>query len=371
MRRLALLLVAVLAVLAVPVPGHAAGPVIPLTRHTASDGRFLPIIEVSVNGSDPIRMLLDTGSNIVVTFPGAIVNPTTPVTNMGIAHEAKYTGTSATGTIALATVGVGGVATPQPIAFLDATSCTPDCLGTSIGAGLGGIFGIAQEEIVVQTHHLYSALAQLGGDLAKGYTVRLTDTGGTLELGTPNFPNSVTLPQSATGGSYPNGFAQYAKRVPACFVVEAAEACLGTTIDSGELTSSLMGAQFLPWAAPVDPPVTIPGVDIELVGTMHEGTVVGMSAGAGAVPFTTWTVGPPPFGANLYEPETGGDPYLNTGNQFFLGRAVGFDVEHGLAVIEVPGLPATGADLRPLAAAGLLVLVGVIIAGMRRRAATL
>lgn len=322
-----------------PAAPASAAPVatIDLDRYTTASGTFLPIIHVSINGSDPIPMLMDTGSNIVVTFPGAIQNATTPVTDTGVAHTASYVGTSTSGTIGLGTVSIatqggGSIATPSTVAFLDGTVCTPDCLGDGIGAGLGGIFGVSQEAVSAGGYHLYSALAQLGGTAAVGYTVNLTATGGTLELGAPDIPGAVVVQQPSGSGTYPNGFPHYDKHIPLCLQIHTAEECAPTVVDTGELASFFMGAQFLPWANAI-PPVVIPGVGYTHVGNMIPGTPVGFAAASGGQPFAQWGIDSAPFGASLFEPASGGSSSFNTGNQFFLGRAIGFDVENGRVLI--------------------------------------
>ncbi|MDP3209920.1 MAG: hypothetical protein Q8M65_12300, partial [Rhodoglobus sp.] len=296
-RVVAVLLVAIgLIAAAPPAPAAAAGPVVMLEFATAPSGRFLPVIRVSINGSPPLRMLADTGSNILVTFPGALAGVTTPVTNTGVAHTANYTGTQAIGTIASATVTVdtsaGAIATTAPVWFLDATSCTPDCLGDGIGANLDGIFGLSQGQLTVTDptvptdYELFSPLAQLPGASGEGYTVRLGKTDGELELGRPIVgPSHTVLQQTLAAGAYPTGFSIYEKRVPLCFQVGGVGNCLGTTIDSGEFTASLMGTQFAtsPDITLLAHPVHVPGVDITREGAVNPGVAIGFSLTSGGL----------------------------------------------------------------------------------------
>ncbi len=250
--RLAATVAVALAILvsAPPTVAVAANPTVPLELATAPDGRFLPVIRVSINGSPELRMLADTGSNILVTFPGALDGVTTPVNDTGVAHTANYTGTQAVGTIAGATVTVetsgGPVSTVDPVWFVDATGCVPQCLGDAIDAHLDGIFGLSQGRLTIaaglDSFDLFSPLAQLPGSDGEGYTVRLTETGGQLELGRPaEGSGDVVLQQTVAAGTYPTGLPIFEKRVPLCFQVGTVGSCLGTTVDSGEFTASLMG----------------------------------------------------------------------------------------------------------------------------------
>lgn len=360
-----------------PLPAHAADTV-PLELFVGSQGQFLPVIEVSVNGSDPLRMLADTGSNILVTFPGALATATTPPFDTGIAHTANYTGTQATGEVATAFVTIGGHTTPQPIAFLDASTCTPACLGTGIGAGLDGILGIGQAQLSLSsgpdTYNLYSALAQLGGTIAEGYTVRLATSGSSLELGAPSpGPDDIVIPQALATGVYGNGWPIHEKRVDLCFRIDTATQCLGTTVDTGELSATLMGTVFLPWVDLFAHPVHVPGVDITHEGTVLAGTPISYLTPDGQT-VAAWTTSGNPFEAGYYS--TTGVPYLNTGNGFFLGRAVGFDFRRGLIVLPEtaqPQLAATGTAPAPhttiLALGAVLTGLAFAVAGtaVRRR----
>ncbi len=343
-----LLAVAVIAVgilaIAPPAPVVAATPIVDLEFATAPDGRFLPVIRVSINGSPELRMLADTGSNILVTFPGALAGVTTPVDNTGLAHTANYTGTQAIGTIAGGTVTVntsaGPISTAAPVWFLDATSCDPDCLGDAIDAHLDGIFGLSQGQLTVTDasgptdYPLFSPLAQLPGSSGEGYTVRLGETDGKLDLGRPVVASGDTvLQQLLLGGTYPTGLPRYFKRVPMCFQVGGVDSCLDTTVDSGEFTASLMGAQFVasPDITLLAHPVHVPGVDITKEGSVNGGVGIGLSLSSGGPPYAQWLTGTQPHQMEYYS--TTGQAFLNTGNGFFVGRSIGFDNTNGHVVI--------------------------------------
>ncbi len=346
---------AALVVLAAPLfvaaPASAEAPVIPLSRSTFVDGTFLPTIEVSFNGSAPYRMLLDTGSNIVVLFPTALPVTVPPITVTTTPHKAPYTGTEVEGFIALATVSVEDslgttIATPTPIPFLYGDACTPPdhCLGAGATPEIHGIFGIGQGLAPVPsvpagtTYDLYSALAQLGGETAQGFTVELTESGGTLELGPPTIgPSDAVLQQTAMSTAYPNGLPQHQKRVPMCMQIEVGQSCLGTTVDSGERTSSVMGDQFTQGITHTTPPSTPPvGVQILKAGEVDPGVPIGLSPPGGGQPFAQWFAGAAPYGATFFVPVPATPPnpaFLNTGNQLFLGRSIGFDLMNGAVII--------------------------------------
>lgn len=305
-------------------------------------GTYLPLVQVSINGSAPITMMLDAGTNMMVTFPGVLDSVSPPPTNTGIPMGIDYNGTSTSGTLATATVSIGGVSTPQPIAFLDGSSCTPACLGASHGAQ--GVLGIGQR---VSTGHpasgyeLYSALAQLGGDYAKGYSIDFTGSSPYLQLGAPTVVggSDVVLQRETQGDNehYSNGQTIYLPTSPMCWTIGSGPyiytTCAETVIDTGEGAGIIRGEEYLPLVNPVNAP-PLPGSGIQLQGWLKQGTVVAISSSLGATPFTAY-VAPDaaPYKMGLYTGGAHGGSQFNTGNGFYLQHRVGFDNVTGSVVI--------------------------------------
>lgn len=354
--------IAALAAGAAAAPASAApapAPVVPVTLVFSESGGYLPVVDVSINGSDPMRMMLDTGTNFMVTFPDAIQNPTTPVDNTGIPQGISYDGSAASGTIALGTVTIGdaalGVTTPAPVAFLDATSCDPHCLGYR--DDLDGVIGIGQR--LADAHNqgnpaydLFSPLEQLGEGLNGGFSIDFTDpAAATLTLGTPAAaPGDITLQRQQDAGKvYPGGHPVFLEP-EICWTVaiggELASACEDTVLDTGQSTGEVHGDQFErvvdPATAPPDP-----GSGIQLKGWVKTGAAV------------TWGASPtsPTFGG-IIEPGTqpymyglftdgGGKGDFNAGNGFYLRHRVGFDNITGAVHITPPaGAPDAPAAVR-------------------------
>ncbi len=334
---------------AVAAPASAApapAPVVPVTIIFSDDGGYLPVVDVKINGSDTMRMMLDTGTNFMVTFPDAIQNPTTPIDNTDIPQGISYDGSAAAGSIALGTVTLGGVTTPAPVAFLDATSCTPQCLGYR--DDLDGVIGIGQR--LADAHNqgnpaydLFSPLEQLGEGLNGGFSIDFTDPdsgNSTLTLGTPSaVPGDITLQRQQDAGKvYPGGHPVFLEP-EICWTVaiggELASACEDTVLDTGQSTGVVHGDQFErvvdPATAPPDP-----GSGIQLKGWVKTGAAV------------TWGASPtaPTFGG-IIEPGTlpytyglftdgGGKGDFNAGNGFYLRHKVGFDNITGAVHITPP-----------------------------------
>jgi hypothetical protein len=335
----------------------AAAPpkvVIPVELVHSVKGGYLPLVEVSLNGSAPIKMMVDTGTNILVTFPGSIVGANPPVTSTGLPKTVDYNGTSTTGTIATATVSIGGATSPSPVPFVDGASCTPSCLGEAQGAR--GVIGISQLGSKNNDHHdpqyeLYSALAQMGPELSAGYTVDFTGSDATIELGAPAAPkdDDVVVQRPVNDGEvYPNGQKAYLSPT-LCWTVSVDQRvvseCHETVLDTGQSTGVLRGDQWKPFVNPVSAP-PLPGSGIQVVGWLKTGAVVEFATSATSEPFSGLVEpGVEPYKYGLYQ---GGDVtsgILNIGNGFYLKHPVGFDNDSGLVTIGA----AQGTPSAPLA----------------------
>jgi hypothetical protein len=117
---------------------------IPVERGDMGGGRFLPVVEISINGSQPLRVMLDSGSPGLVIFPGRLAanTPTTPPVDTGIPTNLSYNSNTITGTIATGDFSINGTASPAAVTYVQADSCDPQCEGTPIP--LDGMMGVEQ-----------------------------------------------------------------------------------------------------------------------------------------------------------------------------------------------------------------------------------
>ncbi|WP_378145417.1 fibronectin type III domain-containing protein [Cnuibacter sp. UC19_7] len=330
-------------------------PEIPVTLRTAESGSYLPQVEVSINGSDPIPMMIDTGTNFMVVFPGALTNPTTPVFDTGIAQGIDYDGTSASGTIARGQVEVGGVATtPGDVAFLDATSCTPHCLGYQ--DDIGGVIGIGQRLADKNNqgdpaNDLYSPLAQLGAELGAGFTVDFLAADPVIRLGAPaDAGETDTVLYREQNGDlfYPNGQPVYFEP-EVCWSIaygsDQASACNDTVFDTGQSGGIIHGDQFTPLVDPVHS-TPEPGSGELLLGWVKTGASVDWSSSADAEPYAEIEEpGVLPYTYGLYASDV--NTTFNAGNGFYLKHTIGFDNDTGEVVISATaGTPTGPRDVR-------------------------
>lgn len=330
-------------------------PEIPVTLLVSETGSYLPQVEVSINGSDPIRMMIDTGTNFMVVFPGSIVNPTTPVFDTGIAQGINYDGSAASGTIARAQVEVGGVVTtPGDVAFLDATSCTPHCLGYQ--DEIGGVIGIGQR--LADKHNegdpandLYSPLAQLTPELSAGFTVDFVSADPVIRLGAPKDAGETdTVLYREQDGDlfYPNGQPVYFEP-QVCWSIDLgsdhASACNDTVFDTGQSQGMIRGDQFLPLVDPVNS-TPEPGSGALLVGRVKTGATVAWSSSTDSEPYAELVEpGVAPFKYGLYSADA--ENTFNSGNGFYLKHTIGFDNDTGAVVISATaGTPTGPRDVR-------------------------
>jgi hypothetical protein len=324
----------------------AGQPEIPVELITSANGSYLPTVKVSINGSQPITMMIDAGTPMLVAFPGSIVGANPPIEKTDIPQGIQYDGTAASGVIATGAVTVGGVTTPQPIAFLDATSCTPHCLGAQ--DGIQGVIGISQPHFGLTPnkhpkYELYSALAQLAPELSAGYTVDFTATQPVVRLGAPPAAGDgdTTIQRASFDDQhYPNGQPVFMQPT-ICWTISVGasvvSSCHATSLDTGQSTGMLKGDQFEPVVTPATAPPQ-PGSGNQLLGMVKTGAVVTFAASATSEPFSGIVEpGTEPFVYGLY---ASSNPLYNIGNGFYLNHVVGTDNNTGAVIIGSPqGVP--------------------------------
>ncbi|SDZ31644.1 Fibronectin type III domain-containing protein [Herbiconiux ginsengi] len=321
-----------------------------MTLLTSETGSYLPRVEVSINGSDPIPMMIDTGTNFMVVFPGAIVNPAEPVFDTGIAQGIDYDGTSASGTIARARVEVGGVvSTPGDVAFLDATSCTPHCLGYQ--DDIGGVIGIGQR--LADAHNqgdpkndLFSPLAQLDEQQSVGFTVDFTAENPVIRVGKPTDAGETDTVLQRTQDDdlfYPTGQPVF-DEPEVCWTIDYqgdhAKACNDTVFDTGQSTGMIRGDQFTPIVDPVHS-TPEPGSGAVLLGWVKTGASVSWASSSTAEPYAEIEEpGVNPYRYGLFSGDK--NETFNAGNGFYLKHTIGFDNTTGEVIISATAGTPTG-----------------------------
>jgi hypothetical protein len=176
--------------------------------------------------------------------------------------------------------------------------------------------------------------------------MHLTPTGGTLDLGRPSpTADAMLLHRPTIAGDYTNGLPRFEAWPELCWLVGTARACNRTLIDSGELVGMIMGPQFEPWVTPITP-VTLPGEPITETGYITAGEAVRFAQAAGDRPFLSMVAAESGSLRYGYYTTTG-EPTFNTGNSFFVGRAVGFDnVSGDISVGHTEGVPSAPLHVR-------------------------
>jgi hypothetical protein len=339
----------------------AGQPEIPVTLVTSANGSYLPTVKVSINGSEPITMMIDAGTSVLVAFPGSIVGANPPITTTDISQGIDYDGSSASGVIATGTVTVGGVTSPQPVAFLDASSCTPHCLGAQ--DGIQGVIGISQphyglSRVKHPEYELYSALAQLSPELSAGYTVDFTAADPVVRLGAPApaaaGDGATTIQRlSFADQHYPNGQPVFMQPT-LCWTISigtsVVASCNATSLDTGQSTGMLKGSQFEPVITPVNAPPQ-PGAGNQLLGMVKTGAVVRFATSPTSEPFSGIVEpGTEPFVYGLF---TSSNPLYNIGNGFYLNHVVATDNNTGAVVIGAArGIPSAPQSVTAVAGDG-------------------
>lgn len=328
------------------IPDHLDIPVVLIE----TGGSFLPATHISVNGSDPIFVSVDTGTSGLVLDPGAIHNPTTPVVNTDIRATAAYDGTSVTGFIAHATVTIEGVDTEHEVAFVNGTECPTACPGA--GTGTVGVLGIGPGMAPHpggDANSVYTAIDQMPGHLKEGFTVDFTGTNPHVTLGPIEDPapqDTVIQRTQKNSEVKPNGQRVFLDPM-LCWTITAgaefAQTCNTTVLDTGQTLGIIHGDEFDPVVDPsTAPPVA--GSGIQLEGWVKIGATVAWSTAPTTAPFAGVTQAdtlPLRYGQFTIAPHMNpADAIFNAGNHFYTQHVVGFNsVTGGVVISPVAGLP--------------------------------
>ncbi len=224
-----------------PGPDAPVARTIPITMVTLPNGDQVATVQVSIDGSTPITVLVDTGSVGLRVVTGAIpdadwtIGTTTSMVTYG-------SGVIATGVIATGTVTIGGLATTSAIAVQDITavSCTtdkPNCPAKGMAAAafrfsgqFPGILGVGLRA----TTEIASPLKAIGAH--QQYTLSLPVLGGPTGLIAID-PDATALARFTTQVALTVKGAGFDDTlVPVC--VNAL--CVGGLIDSGNPTTRVV-----------------------------------------------------------------------------------------------------------------------------------
>lgn len=346
------------------IPDHLDIPVVLIE----TGGSFLPATHISVNGSDPIFVSVDTGTSGLVLDPGAIHNPTTPVVDTDIPAAVAYDGTSVTGFIAHATVTIAGIDTEHEVAFVNGTECPTACPGA--GTGTVGVLGIGPGVAVHpggDANSVYTAIDQMPGPLKEGFTVDFTGTNPYVRLGPIDDPtpqDTVIQRTQKNSEVKPNGQRVFLDPM-LCWMItvgaDFAQTCNTTVLDTGQTLGIIHGDQFDPVVDPSTAP-PIPGSGIQLEGWVKTGATVAWSTAPTTAPFAGVTQAdklPLRYGQFTIAPHMNpADAIFNAGNHFYTQHVVGFNsVTGGVVIRPAAGLPRAPVSVKAHVDDGGAVLV--------------
>jgi hypothetical protein len=306
---------------AAALPRPAIVPITVLGGQGTSEGAR-PTVGVRVGNSNPVPVLLDTGSSglhifdtAVNTGSGSGVTLTSQPSNITYSGGHRFTGVVAT-----AVVTIGSYATKMPVslAYVEQASCIaskPNCpaSGGIPGFEQSGMYGILGIGTQSSGGGITSPILGMPGSLGKKWSLHLAGASGTLTLGAP-LPSrrSATTIQMTQIGSSPGRTLWADSSLPLCLSVGQANECVPGLFDSGTYTMQISGPGL-------DQAPTITGTD-DVVG----GTPVAVTLSGAKSPFWTFTAGATKS-ADLVTVKTGQGPFVNTGVQAFYDFTITYD----------------------------------------------
>jgi hypothetical protein len=286
-------------------------------------GRFL-LVAITVNGSAPVDVLLDTGSSGLRVFASALAG--TKVTTTSEATSTRLGGEVLSGHKASGTVCVGGIAIPGPLVFdlVESFSCAaayPGCDPTSVAeyfaeSGIQGIIGVG---LRADPSGIHNPLARLGAPLSHGFTIRtggIASGEGELVLGATALPDAAWITLTRAGDLPGGGPAWADDEIPVCFKVDGAPTtppCSPSVLDTGS-NLDVLYARSLPAGATTDG-LLAPGVRFEAA---HE-QALGLRFTVGDP--VTWSLD----GVLVQQDE----PFTILGIEVFFRHDVAFDLVNG------------------------------------------
>lgn len=286
---------------------------VPVTVQTGSNGLFYLTVEVAVGGGQAVPVLLDTGSGGLIIESSAVGSSTT---STGASFTQSYDSGNATTELVQAPVTIGSLSTPSPIAVGVVQGAASSSI---LPSGVKGILGIDSTLHTTSGVNLYSPLLQMGGALASGFTITMaSSSSAALVVGPVTSTSGATVLalSAASPSTYPTGAAAYLKYVNLCWTVGSASSCQPTTLDTGGQTPVAPVS-----GAPQQGDQVAPGTSV---------TIAAPAGGATLSQFTAASQGP--TAVEVTAPSSS-DPSGNSGNQFFIGKQIGFDYAGGRVLV--------------------------------------
>ncbi len=278
------------------------------------------IIEMRVGTSEPVSVMLDTGSVGLRLWSG--VRPGMTMTTKGVTSTTG--GESIPGLLATAPMTLGGVTTTLDVPLQLISTSTPYISGWK-ARGISGILGIG-----VGTGGLTNPLVALPGDLGLRWSVRFTrDTAdrsgrvGALTLGAlPPTDADMHFRLPYLGVNVNGALLWDDHSADGCWTFGTPrEFCVPTWFDSGFTVMRIKGRDFS----------SLPTAGKQL----RPGTRVGLAAGSSAFTADTFTAGNA-ASQNLIRVMSTGRPTINTGNSFYFEYTVTYNVSTGDLYLSKP-----------------------------------
>lgn len=317
-------------------PGFFAIPVTPSVRPVSGDPTL--IVQITVGGSDPIPVQVDTGSTGLHVFSSALRH----------AHGIEYNGqpftetygddTQFIGKVARAPITVGGVASKAPVEFdyvthvgcaHSSTSCSgadgPDTYYQD--EGVQGVMGVSMSH-----SSTYSPLTQLVPGVPDTYTISLTSSDPSIIFNsTPTTGSTFSIPASSTPTQANGANAWNDQQINACWAYGASTpSCVPTVFDTGAVDTSTDSS--------------IPGAPA--AGGVPPGMVLNLTTPAGGAVWNL-TAGTNKGTDEITVEGHAGDDLVNSGYALFRQFDVTFNVTDGTAT-----LTPLGSSPRPPASTG-------------------
>jgi hypothetical protein len=287
-----------------------------------------PIVEVRVGASQPVPLILDTGSSGLHIFASAI-NTTPDAGVIVTAQKSNITyagGHRFTGVVASAVITIGSQATAGPVSFslVNGASCIASkstcpaaggVAGFEAKKGADGILGIGMQS---SQGPVTSPILAMPGTLGQSWSVHLSGTTGTLILGAPSQSSATTVASfqlkslGTTGGRALWNDAA----LPLCTMVGTTQACTPGLVDTGTPSFQVSG------------PVLGQLPTVSTSGQVQSGLPVTVTKEGAGAPFWSFTTGTSKS-QDLVRVESGQGPLVNTGVQAFYDFSIRYDEANG------------------------------------------
>jgi hypothetical protein len=248
-----------------------------------------PMVQVTVGRSQPVAVVLDTGSsglhifaNAVRTGRGSGVTVDSDPANITYAGGHRFVGVVANAKIR---IGTQSTADAVPFALVNDAFCIPSkptCPAANGIAGFehSGIFGILGIGMSTSNGPVASPILGMPGTKGETWSLHLNGKSGSLVLGAPmpSSSNAVATIAMKRTGSYGSHALWADNALDLCTTAGTVRVCAPTLFDSGTASFQLWGPQFA--TVPRSGQVVTPG------------TPMTVAARPPATPFWSFAAGP-------------------------------------------------------------------------------